>query len=141
MSFHFFCGVLGTGSEILKLFLYIFLVKLLFKVRKYCKSLVTKKVVCKNRTDELKQSHVSQELDPQFLVGRLHYPLKTHVNFKMRVGGTAAMYLSAILEYLAAEILELAANVSNDIRTKHITPRRIQLAIRGNSFTHLLKSM
>merc|ERR1712154_688429 len=69
----------------------------------------------------------SRKAGLQFPVGRIHRMLKSRTTANGRVGATAA-----ILEYLTAEVLELAGNASKDLKVKRITPRHLQLAIRGD---------
>ena len=66
----------------------------------------------------------------QFPVGRVARYMRQGRVAK-RIGGGAPVYMAAVLEYLCAEILELAGNAARDKKSR-IVPRHIQLAVRND---------
>ena len=67
----------------------------------------------------------------QFPVGRTRRYLRSASGIK-RIGRFAPVFMAAVMEYLAAEIWELAGNAARDNKRKRITARHIQLAVRDD---------
>lgn len=56
------------------------------------------------------------------------------------VGAGTPVYLSAVMEYLATEVLELARNAARDNKKARIIPRHLHLAIRNDKESNKLFS-
>jgi histone H2A len=73
----------------------------------------------------------SKKAGLQFPVGRIHRFLKKG-RYAGRIGAGSPVYLAAVIEYLTAEVLELAGNAARDNKKTRIIPRHIQLAVRND---------
>ena len=65
-------------------------------------------------------------------VARLNAAMKRSGATK-RVGGSAPVYATAVLEYLVTELLEVAGNTTIKAKRKRISPEDISLAVRSDA--------
>jgi histone H2A len=82
------------------------------------------------KSDKKAQSQ-SSKAGLQFPVGRIARFLRKG-KYASRVGAGAPVFLASILEYLTAEVLELAGNAARDNKKNRINPRHILLAVRND---------
>lgn len=81
---------------------------------------------------KMKKTRRNARAGLQFPVGRIHRLIKQQTGSSKNVAAFAAIYCAAVLEYITAEVMELSGHACKDLRTKRITPRHLQLAIRGD---------
>ena len=83
----------------------------------------------------------SQRAGLQFAVSRVHRQMR-RLSTKQLLGNASPVYLAAVLEYLTAEVLELAGNAARDNKRARINPRHILLAVSNDTeLSSLLKSV
>jgi histone H2A len=83
------------------------------------------------RGDKKTSTSASSKAGLQFPVGRIGRYLRQG-KYATRMGAGAPVYLAAVLEYLCAEILELAGNAARDNKKSRIVPRHLTLAIKND---------
>jgi histone H3/H4 len=82
----------------------------------------------KGKTAGKKSVSKSTKAGLQFPVGRIARYLKKG-KYATRIGAGAPVYLAAVLEYLAAEVLELAGNAARDNKKNRIVSSLISLKL------------
>ncbi|ELP94267.1 histone H2a, putative [Entamoeba invadens IP1] len=91
--------------------------------------------------EEGKKNTLSKKAGLQFPVARIHAALKKG-RYGEHINKMASVYLTAVIEYLVAEVLELAGGQAKDFGKTRITPRHIQLAVRSDlELNDLLKDV
>lgn len=80
----------------------------------------------------------SQKAGLIFPVSRVHRFLRKTTHH-YRIASGAPVYQAAVMEYLTAEILELAGNAARDNKRSRIIPRHILLAIANDDELHKVR--
>lgn len=78
-----------------------------------------------------KPTSISKKAGLTISVARVRRHLRTG-KYATRLGVGAPVYLAAVLEYMCAEVLELAGNAARDNKCIRVTPRHITLAVRND---------
>lgn len=93
------------------------------------------------KDEEGKKNTLSKKSGLQFPVARIHAALKKG-RYGEHINKMASVYMTAVIEYLVAEVLELAGGQAKDYKKTRITPRHIQLAVRSDlELNDLLKDV
>lgn len=96
-----------------------------------------KKDVAEKSGESLVSTTRSKRAKLQFPVGRVaRYLRRGH--YAPRVSAAAPVFLAAVLEYLSAEMLEVAGKVTEEHKRSRITPRHVQLAVAADQDMHKL---
>lgn len=102
------------------------------EIAKQAVSEATKAVVRYNSTEASKINNTrTKRAGLVFPVGRTERLMRER-RVAARIGGTAAVYLAAVLEYVAREIVELSNNAAKDEHRKRIAPRHIMLVVKND---------
>lgn len=67
-----------------------------------------------------------------FSIARVARLIRHYVGQKIRLAANASIYATAVIEYLAAEVLELSGNAARDNKRKRVIPRHILLALSAD---------
>lgn len=84
--------------------------------------------------EKILKSHISksEKSGLKFPVGRIGRFMKKG-KFSQRISSAAPIFLAAVMEYLTAEIMELAGNAAKDNKKMRIIPRHIQFAVKNDT--------
>ena len=85
----------------------------------------------KSRSGKSKGVSHSKKAGTMFPVGRLNRMIKQG-RYSARTGRSAGVFMAAVLEYVTAELLELAGNICLERKKKLITPKDINIGMRGD---------
>jgi histone H2A len=85
----------------------------------------------KGKSDGKKKTSSAVKAGLQFSPARMTRYLRRHLT-SSRISPSAGVYMAAVIEYLSAEILELAGNAAKEQKRTRITPRHIMIAVRGD---------
>lgn len=92
------------------------------------KEIVSKSLQFAKLSPTKKRVSSSKKAGLVFSVARINKRLKAG-RYARRVGLTASVYMASVLEYLAAEVLELAGNCARYFKKQRVFPRCIQLTL------------
>ena len=73
----------------------------------------------------------SKKAGTLFPVGRLNRLIKMG-RFSERVSASSGAFMAGVLEYLTAEIIELAGNVAEQHKAKTIKPKYVNLGVKSD---------